>query len=195
MEDKSCKREPVPGIGEEELAELLKKDLKVFPIPGNTDSACRFPVFYDTWGEERTFGGNRTHEGCDLMGDWYAEGTYPVLSMTDGVVEHLGWLKLGGRRGGLRAQSGLYNNSADLHSYAPGLAEGDFVKAGQRLGLMGSTGYSTVPGTRGNFPAHLHVGMYRPLGDGRDKSFNPYPWLCALRDDCVVTESYPFKNL
>ena len=86
----------------------LMKDPKVFPVVRNTDPYCDFVTYENTWGDDRTFGGDRRHEGCDIMGDSYADGTYPVVSMTDGVVEKMGWLKLGGWRIGIRSDKGIY---------------------------------------------------------------------------------------
>ena len=46
-----------------------------------------------------------------------------------------------------------------LDSYAD-IEEGDTIQAGDLLGYMGDTGYSKTEGTTGNFPVHLHVGIY-----------------------------------
>lgn len=170
----------------------LAADLQVFPIPRNSDSACAFPTFSNDWGNPRTFGGERQHEGCDIMGDQYEDGTYPVLSMTDGVVEKLGWLKLGGWRVGIRSDHGIYYYYAHLAAYADGLAVGDRVRAGDLLGYMGSTGYSTVEGTSGNFAVHLHVGIYVPVEGQEDLSVNPYYLMRYLENGHVVTTAYPF---
>ena len=172
----------------------LAKDLQVFPIPRNSDAACAFPTYGNDWGNPRTFGGDRRHEGCDIMGDRYEDGTYPVVSMTDGVVEKLGWLRLGGWRVGIRSESGIYYYYAHLDSYADGLAVGNEVKAGERLGMMGSTGYSEVEGTSGNFAVHLHVGIYVPLEGQEDISVNPYYLMKYLEKRHVITEQYPWRE-
>lgn len=171
----------------------LLSDLKVFPVPRNADSDCRFPEFEDSWGDPRTFGGDRRHEGCDIMGDCYPDGTYPVISMTDGVVEKLGWLRLGGWRVGIRSESGIYYYYAHLASYAAQLQVGQQVKAGELLGYMGSTGYSTVEGTSGNFAVHLHVGIYVPC-EGEDVSVNPFYLLCYLKNNHVAVMEYPWQE-
>ena len=77
-------------------------------------------------------------------------GYYPVVSMTDGIVESKGWLELGGCRLGIRAPHGAYFYYAHLDSYAD-IEEGDTINAGDLLGFMGDTGYGTEEGTRGNF--------------------------------------------
>lgn len=173
-------------------AELMR-DLQVFPVVRNTDPRCDFVIYEDTWGDERTFGGDRRHEGCDIMGDSYADGTYPVVSMTDGVVEKMGWLKLGGWRIGIRSDNDMYYYYAHLASYMEGLQVGDRVCAGQEIGRMGSTGYSTVEGTRGKFAAHLHVGIYIPTAEG-EVSINPYYILKYLEKKHTMMASYPWEE-
>ncbi|MCI8402266.1 MAG: M23 family metallopeptidase [Lachnospiraceae bacterium] len=179
---------------QKEIYTSLLLDLQVFPVPRNTDPACAFPSFQDDWGNLRTFGGDRHHEGCDIMGDLYPDGTYPIVSMTGGVVEKLGWLKLGGWRIGIRSDSGIYYYYAHLASYAAGLAEGDRVQPGQVIGRMGSTGYSTVEGTSGKFAVHLHVGIYIPVDGGEDISVNPYYLMRYLEKEAVRTAFYPWPS-
>jgi len=171
----------------------LMEDLQVFPVVRNIDPECKFVTYEDTWGEDRTFGGDRHHEGCDIMGDTYADGTYPVVSMTDGVVEKMGWLKLGGWRVGIRSDHGIYYYYAHLASYAEGLQVGDRICAGQEIGRMGSTGYSTVEGTRGNFATHLHVGIYLPTAEG-ERSIDPYYYLKYLEKKHTMMASYPWEK-
>ncbi len=71
-----------------------------------------------------------------------------MQSVSDGTVEQMGWLELGGYRVGIRSPGGLYFYYAHLDSYAAGLQKGDTVKAGTLLGYMGDTGYGQE-GTRG----------------------------------------------
>ena len=93
--------------------------------------------------EERSFGGERVHEGCDLFGGCGAADFYPIISMTDGSVEAVGWLPLGGYRIGIRSPSGGYFYYAHLSSYERDWKEGDSIKAGEILGFMGDTGYGS----------------------------------------------------
>lgn len=155
-------------------------DLEYFPVPrpsGGEDAA----VFEDTFGASRTYGGRRTHEGTDLFGSKNISGYYPVVSVTDGVVEKVGWLPLGGWRIGIRSPSGGYFYYAHLDSYSRDFQEGDSVWAGELLGLMGDTGYGSE-GTRGKFPVHLHFGIYIRTSNRREISVNPYAVLRYLEN-------------
>lgn len=153
-------------------------DLKYFPIPEPANEIHAGVSFVDSWMYERNYGGKRGHEGCDIMADKNIRGFYPVVSMTDGVVLHKGWLEKGGYRIGITAPGGAYFYYAHFDSYAD-QDVGDSVKAGDLLGFMGDTGYSRTEGTTGNFPVHLHIGIY--LTDTGDEiSVNPYPALKYL---------------
>lgn len=103
-------------------------------------------------------------------------GIYPIVSMTDGVIEALGWLRLGGYRIGIRSSSGIYYYYAHMESYAEDLTEGSNIKAGQFLGFVGDTGYG-AEGTIGQFAVHLHVGIYVQDANGEDVAVNAYPYL------------------
>lgn len=154
------------------------------------DDALIFPVavsyeeeeFYytDSYGAARTYGGDRLHEGCDIMTPDNVRGRYPVISVCDGVVENIGWLELGGYRIGIRSENDVYYYYAHLYSYADGIKEGDVVKAGDIIGFVGDSGYSKVEGTVGNFDVHLHFGIYVRDEQGSDKAINPYPLLKKL---------------
>ncbi|KUO96213.1 hypothetical protein ATW55_09625 [Ferroacidibacillus organovorans] len=127
--------------------------------------------FRDTWGEGRSFGGRRIHEGTDLFADY---GT-PVLSTCYGYVELIGWNRLGGWRIGLRSADNQYFYFAHLSAYAKQIKQGAIVRPGQVIGYVGSSGYGK-PGTSGKFPPHLHFGVYRDTGT-REWAFDPYPLL------------------
>lgn len=139
--------------------------------------------------EEVRKGAERKHEGCDLMGDKLPPGSYPVVSMTDGVVEQVGWLELGGWRVGIRAPGGAYFYYAHLYRYAGNLQKGDPVQAGQLIGYMGDTGYGQEEGTRGKFPCHLHVGIYLRDSQGEEMAINPY-WLLRWLEKKRLIFSY-----
>lgn len=149
-------------------------DVKYFPIPQSLDDTEDKISYVDSWMFERNYGGKRGHEGIDIMAEKNMPGYYPVVSMTDGVVTEKGWLEKGGWRIGITAPTGAYFYYAHLDSYAE-LEKGDPVKAGDLLGYMGDSGYGEE-GTTGEFPVHLHLGIY--LKEGTEEiSVNPYPVL------------------
>lgn len=110
------------------------------------------------------------HEGIDIT----AEAGTPILSMTPGVVENVGWLFYSGLRIGVRGTDGRYYLYAHLSSVASGVRPGTRVQAGDPLGRMGNTGYGP-DGHRDEFPPHLHFGI-----EEGDRWVNPYPLLVSL---------------
>lgn len=149
-------------------------DVKYFPAPDGMS-------YENSWMYLRTYGGERGHEGTDLMPPKNRSGYYPIYSMTEGTVEKMGWLPKGGWRIGIRSPGGAYFYYAHLDSYAEGLQEGDEVRAGQMLGYMGDTGYGEE-GTRGQFDVHLHLGIYIKTRRFEEISVNPY-WILRSVED------------
>lgn len=145
------------------------EDAKEFPVMGyeETDFA-----YEDSFGQERTYGGNRQHEGTDIIPPENVSGKYKIVSVSDGVIENIGWLPLGGWRIGIRSKQGIYFYYAHLHSFAEGLQEGTKIKAGQVIGYMGDSGYGEE-GTTGQFIVHLHFGIYLQEEE-KEISVNPY---------------------
>lgn len=166
-------------MADEILAQFMD-DAVCFPIPISTREPQRFVNYVDSWGYGRSYGGERSHEGTDIMADYNVRGYYPVVSISDGIVEKIGWLELGGYRLGIRCKSGGYFYYAHLYDYAEGIEEGSHVKAGQLIGYMGDSGYSKVEGTVGNFDVHLHLGIYVTF-EGEEISVNPYHLLKRLQ--------------
>ena len=158
-------------------------DLQYFPVAESSDNSRLSVSFEDSWMFNRSYGGERGHEGTDIMPSVNEPGRFPVVSMTDGTVESKGWLELGGYRLGIRAPHGAYFYYAHLDSYAD-IEEGDTINAGDLLGFMGDTGYGTEEGTRGKFPVHLHVGIYLYQNE-QEISVNPYPALSYVQDKKV----------
>ncbi len=152
----------------------LLSDLTYFPLPEGDSERSADYSYGDSWGGERTYGGERTHEGCDIMDGGNERGFFPIVSISDGTVENVGWLEQGGYRVGIRTKSGAYVYYAHLHSYAEKICEGYKVKAGELIGFMGDTGYSTIEGTTGNFAVHLHLGLYFQTDHYEELSVNPY---------------------
>lgn len=155
------------------------QDLEVFPVPDSVNETKHAVDYEDSWMFERNFSKKRGHEGCDLMPIKNKAGYYPVLSMSEGTVEKIGWLTLGGYRVGIRTKHGAYLYYAHLHSYAASLYEGKVVHAGELLGYMGDSGYGEE-GTCGMFPVHLHIGIYLTMDASEQISINPYYPLKSL---------------
>jgi hypothetical protein len=147
------------------LESLGLPTLQVFPMQGR----CGFT---DTWGQSRSEG--RSHEGTDVIG---ARGL-ALYATNDGVISKV---STGGRLGGnaiyVKIPNGTYFYYAHLDSFAPGMAAGVPVKAGQIIGYVGSTG-TTTP--------HLHFEVH-PFGGA---AVNPYAILKAV-DACNVLDVLP----
>ena len=114
---------------------------------------------YDDFGASRSYGFKRTHLGNDLMG---SIGT-PIIAVESGTIEHLGWNQYGGWRVGIRSLDGkryyYYAHLRKNHPYVAGLAEGSKVTAGDVIGYLGMTGYSTKENVNNINVPHLHFGL------------------------------------
>ena len=165
---------------------VISGETRFFPIAGSRLEELSFE-YVDSWQAARSFGGDRHHEGCDIITSVNRRGVYPVVSMTDGTVEQLGWLKLGGWRIGIRSPGGMYYYYAHLESYAEDLQVGSEVLAGQFLGFVGDSGYGEE-GTTGQFVVHLHLGIYVPDENGEDQAVDPYPFLEERREDLIQAD-------
>lgn len=141
---------------------------KAFPIMPDSEY-----TYENGYGDPRSYGGERTHEGIDIM----AEKGVPVLSVSKGVIEQVGWNELGGYRIGIRGEDNIYYYYAHFSDYEGTPKKGDKVKQRQLIGYIGDSGYGPE-GTTGEFAPHLHFGMYYDKGRNL-KAFNPYPFLKA----------------
>ena len=140
-------------VGEYETDANTKYGLKVrHPVNGSY-SEC------DDFGNSRNYGFKRKHLGHDLMA---AVGT-TVQAVEGGVIEAMGWNQYGGWRVGIRSFDGKrYYYYAHLRKdtpFAKGLSEGQTVKAGQTIGYVGMTGYSTKENVNNIQTPHLHFGI------------------------------------
>lgn len=132
-----------------------KRGLKVFsPIARGYDFA-----HYEDFGNSRSYGYQRKHLGHDLMG---AVGT-PIVAVESGTIEVLGWNQYGGWRVGIRSfdqkRYYYYAHMRKNHPYNYTLKEGDVVKAGDVIGYLGMTGYSTKENVNNINTPHLHFGL------------------------------------
>ncbi|VVT04265.1 Peptidase M23 [Sphingomonas sp. EC-HK361] len=139
----------------------------VVPVAGVQRAAL-----IDSWGDARG-GGTRAHHGIDIM----APGGTPVVAAAAGAVEKLFHSNLGGTTIYVRSpRRGWIYYYAHLSGYAPGLHEGQVVRAGQTIGYVGDTG-DAGPGN-----THLHFSMTRTgAADGwwQGQDVNPFPVLAG----------------
>lgn len=162
--------------------EAIWSDVSYFPVAVSTNNAQATVKFEDSWMQSRTFGGARGHEGCDIMASINQRGYYPIVSVSDGTIENIGWLTQGGYRIGIRSKHGAYFYYAHLYDYARDYKKGDVVKAGELIGFMGDSGYSDVVGTVGKFDVHLHFGIYLNDPAGKEFSVNSYCILDQIKE-------------
>ncbi len=181
-----------------------------YGLKGFSPIAETFPYSdYDDFGAGRSYGYQRRHLGHDLLA---ATGT-PVVAVESGTVEALGWNQYGGWRIGIRSFDGRrYHYYAHLRQgrpYAQGLKEGDVVMAGDVIGYVGRTGYSTREDVNNIEVSHLHYGLQLIFDESQKESDNEI-WIdvygiCNLlrqhqstvrRDDDTKEWSrvYPFRE-
>lgn len=143
---------------------------------------------YDDFGASRSYGYKRNHLGHDMMGQI---GT-PVVAVESGYVEALGWNQYGGWRIGVRSfDKKRYYYYAHLRQgfpYQPDLKEGSVVLAGDVIGYMGHTGYSTKEDTNNIDQTHLHFGM-QLIFDESQKDGNNEIWI-----DCYQIVRFLYRN-
>ncbi len=153
-----------------------------FPVVGD--------VYYgDTWGAARS--GGRTHEGTDIM--TYEGKGVPVVAVASGTV---GWMhdELGGKCCAMALHHDDGWTSWYIHlnndtpgtddgqgwGFAPGIATGVHVEAGELIALVGDSGNAE------NVAPHLHFELHKPEeGNYQGEPINPYEHLLAAT---VLTE-------
>lgn len=127
---------------------------------------------YDDFGAGRSYGYQRKHLGHDMMG---LVGT-PVIAIESGYVEALGWNQYGGWRIGIRSFDGkryyYYAHLRQNYPYAENLEEGSIVTAGDVIGYMGHTGYSTTENVNNIEVTHLHWGLELIFDESQKESDN-----------------------
>lgn len=147
----------------------------IFPIPSPYAHG-----FINDWGFPRA-GNPAGHQGTDI----FAQKGTPVVAVTNGVIgDQFGMSRVGGYRLHLISDTGVNFYYAHLNNdspgtddnaggpgqaYAPGIAPGVRVTAGQVLGYVGDSGDAEPT------PPHLHFGITI-----NDTWINPYPHLKAF---------------
>ena len=158
--------------GTENRIWLRKYGLKAFsPIAKN------FPYSdFDDFGASRSYGFKRKHLGHDMMGQ---VGT-PVIAVESGYVEAIGWNQYGGWRIGIRSfdkkRYYYYAHLRQNYPYQSNLKEGSIVTAGDVIGYLGRTGYSTTENTNNITTPHLHFGI-QLIFDESQKEGNNEIWI------------------
>ena len=100
----------------------------------------------------------RLHMGTDIK----RRAKTPILSMTDGVVKYVGFLPIPGNYVMIEDPYGYTYHYYHMFELSTSVKEGDTVKQGQQIGIVGSTGNSAA--------YHLHLSIVTPEG----KYVNPY---------------------
>ena len=87
----------------------------------------------------------------------------PIVAVESGYIEALGWNQYGGWRVGIRSFDGkryyYYAHLRKDHPYAKDLCEGQIVTAGDVIGYLGMTGYSSHENVNNINIPHLHFGV------------------------------------
>jgi peptidoglycan LD-endopeptidase LytH len=126
----------------------------------------------DTWQQARD-NGARVHQAIDIPAPM---GT-PVVAALAGRVEKLFQSNAGGTTAYIRSGDARWlTYYAHLSGYAAGLAEGQILAAGQKIGFVGDTGNAGAGNT------HLHFALHR-MAPGESwyqgSPVNPYPYLAG----------------
>lgn len=163
---------------------------------------------YPDFGGQRTYGFKRKHLGNDLMG---ALGT-PIVAVEGGIIEAMGWNQYGGWRIGIRSKDRkryyYYAHLQKDHPFPNDLREGMTVQAGDVIGFMGRTGYSTKENSNNIDIVHLHFGIQLIFHESQKECnseiwINPYNLIRLLsthRSTIAKTNNtwsrlYPYRDL
>ena len=111
-----------------------------------------------------------------------ATGT-PVIAVESGTVEVMGWNQYGGWRIGIRSfdkkRYYYYAHLRQNRPYQVDLTEGKVVNAGDVIGYVGRTGYSTTENVNNINTSHLHFGL-ELIFDESQKECDNEIWNCIL---------------
>lgn len=177
-------------VGEYEIQEKEGGSyVKQYGLKGFSPIAKGFEYSdYDDFGVSRSYGYRRQHLGHDMMGQ---VGT-PIVAVESGYVEALGWNQYGGWRIGIRSFDGkryyYYAHLRQNYPYQEKLKAGDVVTAGEVVGYMGHTGYSTKENVNNIDQVHLHFGL-QLIFDESQKEGNNEIWV-----DCYDLTRFLYKN-
>lgn len=143
---------------------------------------------FDDFGVSRSYGYRRKHLGHDMMGQ---VGT-PIVAVESGYVEALGWNQYGGWRIGIRTfDKKRYYYYAHLRKnfpYNKSLEVGSIVQAGDVIGYLGRTGYSSSENANNLQTSHLHFGLQLIFDESQKESVNEI-WI-----DCYDLILFLYRN-
>lgn len=116
----------------------------------------------------------------------------PIIAIESGTVEALGWNQYGGWRIGIRSFDGkryyYYAHLRQNFPYNKSLEEGSIVTAGDVIGYMGHTGYSTEENVNNIEVVHLHWGLQLIFDESQKDSDNEI-WI-----DCYELTKFLYRN-
>lgn len=182
-------------VGEYEIEESDGTDsgkkvwVKKYGLKAFSPIAKGFPYSgYDDFGVSRSYGYKRNHLGHDMMGQ---TGT-PIIAVESGYIEALGWNQYGGWRIGIRSfdkkRYYYYAHMRQNFPFCKALKEGDTVTAGDVIGYMGHTGYSSKENVNNIKTTHLHFGL-QLIFDESQKECNNEIWV-----DCYALTNFLAQN-
>ena len=125
-----------------------------FPVQGSTSKIGSF------WGDQRD-GGARSHEGVDI----FVPKRTPVVAVADGHINSVTENRLGGKVIFMRP-AGKNISLYYAHLDEQLVSQGQRVKKGDTLGLVGNTGNAITTSP------HLHFGIYAVGG-----AIDPFPFV------------------
>lgn len=124
----------------------------------------------------------------------------PIIAVESGTVEALGWNQYGGWRIGIRSYDQkryyYYAHLRKNYPYQSNLEVGSRVQAGDVIGYMGRTGYSSKENTNNIDEPHLHFGI-QLIFDESQKEGNNEIWISCyelvkfLRQHQCLTQKIP----
>jgi murein DD-endopeptidase MepM/ murein hydrolase activator NlpD len=165
-------REPVPGArsegyGVERYYYRASDSTRSISLSAQTKTRGTFAG--DTSDAPVTGAPSWRHAGIDIP----ARQGAPIVAPAAGVVADVGDYVLSGHT--VLIDHGQGAVSAYFHLDTALVSKGDIIRAGQRIGRVGSTGLATGP--------HLHYGLYLHGKDVDPVAWRDMPqWLVAARD-------------
>lgn len=143
---------------------------------------------FDDFGVSRSYGYKRKHLGHDMMGQVGS----PIIAVESGYIEALGWNQYGGWRIGIRSfDKKRYYYYAHLRKnfpYKKDLEVGSIVQAGDVIGYLGRSGYSSNENTNNITTSHLHFGLQLIFDESQKESYNEI-WI-----DCYDLIQFLYRN-